>query len=214
MPHQVSPRLSTLSGELADDMAGEDKAGDGGDEGDAARCDFSGGRVAGGRGLDGGSRRLFRIDDGEPVNAARLEQLAHHFAERADRGPEEIVHLKPRRVEFVPGAHAADDRRAAAVRLYGKFNLRGDGVDRIDNETVTRQIEIRRVLGKIKTAARVNFRAGVDIADAGGHDIDLRLADRAVEGGELAVDVGDGDDVGIDQQQMTHARACKRLDAV
>ncbi|MCY1408620.1 hypothetical protein D9M71_239440 [compost metagenome] len=51
----------------------------------------------------------------------------------------------------------------------------------------------------------------IDRADALGHDLDLGLADRAVEGMDLPVGVGHADVVEVEQGYLAHPAARQRL---
>ena len=52
-----------------------------------------------------------------------------------------------------------------------------------------------------------------DICDHGGHDVDLALTNRTLEGNGLTVDVGGRDHILVDDEEGTHTSARERLNA-
>ena len=58
---------------------------------------------------------------------------------------------------------------------------------------------------------RYDIHVWIDVANALRHDVRLQPADRAVQGVDLAVDVGKLHGVAIDERNMSNRRSCKRF---
>ena len=105
-------------------------------------------------------------------------------------------------MEFLRPAHGADEGKAALLGERGDGELRGDGVDGVDDvvEASARRgeagvDELFEVLGEHEGVARDDAAGGVDVAHHRGHDVDLACAHGALEGDGLAIDVRGRDDV-------------------
>ncbi len=109
------------------------------------------------------------------------------------------------RVEFRGRPHAGDDRNIPLTAGADQVQFAGDMVDGVDHVVVTVAQQKVAVLGGIEVLVRDDLSLRVDQAHPLRHDHGLGLADGAVHGVELPVDVGEADLVEIDDDQPPDA---------
>ena len=167
--------------------------------------------AANGHIFDGRQRGLFGIDDLQRLDAAFFELVAHDARKRTDGGLVDIRHLKGGGVHLVPGAHAANDGRAAALRLLDELELAGHGVDRVDDVIVLGKVELLRGLRCVKGLIRVDHGLRCDLKDALFGNVHLVLSHGLARGEYLAVQIRQADPVVIDEVERADAAARERL---
>ena len=91
-----------------------------------------------------GARRLFRrINDLQVFDATPPAFLAHDLGQRAHGGLIDIRYTKSRGIQFVSGAHGADDRNFQQVRLLDDSKFPFHRVYGIHDIVVLREIDLR-----------------------------------------------------------------------
>ena len=114
----------------------------------------------------------------------------HDLRERTNRGFINIGHLKSGRIQFVSGAHRADDRRVGFFRLFHQKQLSRHGVDCVDHVVILGKIKFLRGIRHVECLVGVDNRMWVDGFDAFLSDINLVFSDGGGGCDDLAVDVG------------------------
>ena len=124
-------------------------------------------------------------------------------------------------MELVGPAHGANQTNALVLSIFGNGELGRDGVDGVDDvvELATRLLQNAReklvdVVAQQVFGALDNGGGGIDIANHGFHHVHLALADGAVKGDGLAIDIAGRDDVLVQNDEMTDAAAGECLAAV
>ena len=124
-------------------------------------------------------------------------------------------------MELVGPAHGANQTNVVVLSIFGNGELGRDGVDGVDDvvELVARLLQNAReelvdVVAQQVFGAFDNGGGGIDVVDHGFHNIDLALADGAVKGDSLAIDIAGRDDVLVQNDEMTNAAAGERLAAI
>ena len=80
-----------------------------------------------------------------------------------------------------------------------------EGIDGIDHEVVVCRVKQRLCfLVADEAVANLYLQVGVDVSQPCRHHLCLGLAQRGVQRGELAVEVAEADDIGIDQRHPPH----------
>ena len=126
-----------------------------------------------------------------------VQALAQHVRERTVVRPGDVLDPYPRRVGFRSGPHRADDRNVPLETRPDQARLGREGVDRVD-DVVEPFVEQRLglLVADVSSYDRQS-QSRVDVQQPSGHDLGFRLADRAVQGRQLAVDVRFGHRIGI-----------------
>lgn len=110
------------------------------------------------------------------------------------RGQTEVLLIsvtsKAVRIQFVSGAHRADDRRVGFFRLFHQNQLSRHGVDCVDHVVILGKIKFLRGIRHVECLVGVDNRMWVDGFDAFLSDINLVLSDGGGGCDDLAVDVG------------------------
>ena len=124
-------------------------------------------------------------------------------------------------MELVGPAHGANQTNVVVLSIFGNGELGRDGVDGVDDvvELATRLLQNAReklvdVVAQQVFGALDNGGGGIDIANHGFHHVHLALADGAVKGDGLAIDIAGRDDVLVQNDEMTDAAAGECLAAV
>lgn len=123
-------------------------------------------------------------------------------------------------MEFVGPAHGANQTDVMVLSIFGNGELGRDGVDGVDDvvELAARLLqnareEIIDVVAQQIFSSLDDGGGGIDIVDHGFHNIDLSLADGAVKGDGLAIDIAGRDGVLVQNHKMPDAAAGKCLAA-
>ena len=120
-------------------------------------------------------------------------------------------------MQLVGAAHTGDERHPRAVGVLGDRQFCGNGVDGVDEHVDFPQVAVEQrchVVGAQEHVERLHLAVGVDVVHHVAHHFVLFAPERAVERDGLTVDVGQPDDVVVDDDQMPHAAARQRLHAV
>ena len=124
-------------------------------------------------------------------------------------------------MELVGPAHGANQTNVVVLSIFGNGELGRDGVDDVDDvvELAVRLLQNAReelvdVVAQQVFGAFDNGGGGIDIADHGIHHVHFALADGAVKGDGLAIDIAGRDDVLVQNDEMTDAAAGECLAAV
>jgi len=158
--------------------------------------------------------RLLGIDDFQRGDAPLAQFASHYPRHRADGRVVDIRDFEGRRVKLVGSAHGADDGHAQRGRPAGELELRRHRVHRVHNVVVRRQVYLASHFREIEQLTRSDSRLWVYFQKALSHHGDLVAADRPVRRYYLAVDVGDVDDVSVEQVYRADPAAAERLGAV
>lgn len=118
--------------------------------------------------------------------------------------------------------HGADEFKASRLRESGEGELGGhrvDGIDHVVNMPIclckADVVEVFEVLRKDESVMGKDAAGRADICDHGGHDVDLALTNRTLEGNGLTVDVGGRDHILVDDEEVPtppRASASTQLD--
>lgn len=115
-------------------------------------------------------------------------------------------------MELVGPAHGANQTNVVVLSIFGNGELGRDGVDGVDDvvELAVRLLQNAReelvdVVAQQVFGAFDNGGGGIDIADHGIHHVHFALADGAVKGDGLAIDIAGRDDVLVQNDEMTDA---------
>ena len=107
------------------------------------------------------------------------------------------------------------------LSIFGNGELGRDGVDGVDDvvELAARLLKNARkelvdVVAQQVFGALDNGGGGIDITNHGFHHVHLALADGAMKGDGLAIDIAGRDDVLVQNDEMTNAAAGECLAAV
>ena len=128
-------------------------------------------------------------------------------------GVRKIDHTHARRVALPARAPDGHEWQPLRPAERGHCNLGYDLIARINHEVETGHPEqLPDIFLVHKLIDGPDLAGRVDLGNALGQRADLCLPKCRVERLDLAIHVGLGDMVQIDQGQMTHAAACERLD--
>ena len=124
-------------------------------------------------------------------------------------------------MELVGPAHGTNQTNAVVLSIFGNGELGRDGVDGVDDviELATRLLqnarkELADVIAQQVFGALDDGGGWIDIVDHRFHNIDLALADGAVKGDGLAIDIAGRDGVLVQNDEMTDAAAGECLAAI
>ena len=120
-------------------------------------------------------------------------------------------------MDLVRPTHAADQLERVVRRKFSQFELRRDRVDRIDHIVHIARILIKEALHLLLTQEAeylLDLRLGVDILDHRLHHIHLALAERGIERDGLAIDIALLHHIAVEDRQLAHTPARKRLDTI
>ena len=151
-------------------------------------------------GVDGGDAHGVALAGSPPVGAA--EFFADEAEEHVAGGGAEIAGADERGVAATTGAADGEDIEAQLAGLCDDQGLGRHAVNGVDYEGVAGVNELIGIDRREECMMEGDAAGGIDAADALGEDVDLRAAKFAIEGGELAVGVGDTDIVQIDEGKM------------
>lgn len=158
---------------------------------------------------------LGRIDRLDPAaDAAPAQFLAHDARQAACAGREEVADNNAGRIDLVRRPHRGNDRDSLLLAALQEIELGGDVVDAVEDVIVAALQQFAGVFLRIKLLDRFDRDGRIDRPAALGHDHGLALANGAIEGMQLAVDVGQADGVEIDQGQPADAGAGQSLDSI
>ena len=115
-------------------------------------------------------------------------------------------------MEFVGPAHGANQTDVVVLSIFGNGELGRDGVDGVDDvvKFAVRLLQNAReklvdVVAQQVFGTLDDGSGWIDVVDHGFHNIDLALADGAVKGDGLAIDIAGRDDVLVQNDEMTDA---------
>ena len=148
------------------------------------------------------------------LHAPAAQLLAHNAGQGADGGLAEVGDLQPGGVQLVAGAQGADDGGPSGPALQDQIQLPGDSVDAVHHVVVGFEIELIPGLREVKGLVGVDLNIRVDVPDPGRGGLDLGLTQGAVQGEDLAVEIGAGHPVVVDEVQSPHAGPGQGLDDV
>ena len=114
-------------------------------------------------------------------------------------------------MQLVAGAQGRQNGDAPLPRLSDQIQLAAHQVDGIHDVVVPGGEKVLPVSGVVDTHDGVHHRVGTDIPAAGGGGLRLGKAHSGVKSVELAVDVGDGHGVAVDEGQLPHTGAAQGL---
>ena len=124
-------------------------------------------------------------------------------------------------MELVGPAHGTNQTNAVVLSIFGNGELGRDGVDGVDDvvELAARLLqnareEIIDVVAQQVFGTLDDGGGRIDIVDHGFHHVNLALADGAMKGDGLAIDIAGRDDVLVQNYKMTNAAAGECLAAV
>ena len=124
-------------------------------------------------------------------------------------------------MELVGPAHGANQTNVVVLSIFGNGELGRDGVDGVDDvvELAVRLLqnareEIIDVVAQQVFSSLDDGGGGIDIANHSFHHVHLALADGAVKGDGLAIDIAWRDDVLVQNDEMSNAAAGKCLAAI
>ena len=157
----------------------------------------------------------------QALDSAFLAFFAHNAAHRVTHRIEDVGKAEALGMELVGPAHGANQTNAVVLSVFGNGELGRDGVDGVDDvvELAVRLLqnareEIIDVVAQQVFGALDDGGGGIDVVDHGLHHVNLALADGAVKGDGLAIDIAGRDDVLIQNDEMTNAAAGECLAAI
>ena len=136
--------------------------------------------------------------------------MTHNARQRIDRRFINIRNAEGSRVQFVARAHGTDNRRTRFVCLHDQFQLAGNGVNRIHDIIVLRKIKLMRGIRHIKRLICIDLDILIDVVQTLRRHIHLVFSNRAAQGNNLTVDIGQTNLVIVNQVNGadTAARQC------
>ena len=167
------------------------------------------------------NRFLAAKQHAKALDATLFALFAHDAAHRVAHGVKNVGKTQAFGVELVGPAHGANQMNVVVLSIFGNGELGRDGVDGVDDvvELAVRLLqntceELIDVVAQQVFGTFDDSGGGVDVVDHGFHYIHFALADGAVKGDSLAVDVAGRDDVLVQDHKMTDAATGKCLAAV
>lgn len=173
------------------------------------------GQVAGGAGEPQRLRGIYRLDPEGALGIAREAVLgaqapAHLGEQGVLFGTRKVVHPDAPRVRLASrtaGHHKTDAAFAAGEH---DRHLGANVIDRIDHHVEIAQ-ELNGIFGRDELLHRIDPGKRVDGADALGHGEHLGLSEGRLDRVDLAVEVGLGHVIEIDQGDVPHSAARERF---
>ena len=157
----------------------------------------------------------------QTLDSALLAFFAHDAAHGVTYRIENVGKAEALGMELVGSAHGANQTNAVVLSIFGNGELGRDGVDGVDDvvELAVRLLQNARekfvdIVAQQVFGALDDGSGWIDVVDHGFHNIDLALADGALKGDGLAIDIAGRDDVLIQNDEMTNATAGKCLAAI
>ena len=157
----------------------------------------------------------------QALDSALLAFFAHDAAHGVTYRIENVGKAEALGMELVGPAHGANQTNVVVLSIFGNGELGRDGVDGVDDvvELAVRLLqnareEIIDVVAQQVFGALDDGSGRVDVVNHSLHDVDFALADGAVKGDGLAIDIAGRDDVLIQNDEMTDAAAGECLAAV
>ncbi|CRD97861.1 Uncharacterised protein [Bordetella pertussis] len=123
----------------------------------------------------------------------------------------EVAGAQRQRVGLAAGAAAQQQRHAALARVQDHGDLGRRLVGAVDDRGIGTAQHLHHVIGRDEFVDTGHGAGRVDLADALRHGLDLGLPQRVRQRMDLAVDVGFGDMVQVDQGQGAHAATRQRF---
>ena len=169
---------------------------------------------------DGKQRLLVGINAGDVEAAFQVlretvvlaQQLAGLGEQGIMFGAAQVGDTNPRRIDLPAGATDCDHPDASAPAMGDQRGLDAETVDAVNDVVVVRVQQVREIIEGEKVLDCRDTTIGVDLSDARRHDLHLGHTERAGQGVQLAVDVGFGDVIEIDQREAADGRARQGLD--
>ena len=154
-------------------------------------------------------------------DAALLALFAHNAAHGIADRFENVGKAQALGMQLVAAAHGAHQANVVVLSIFGNGELGGDGVNGVDDvvELATCLLKNARkefvdVIAQQVFSTLDDGGGWIDIVDHGFHHVYLALADGAVKGDGLAIDIAWRDDVFIQNYEMANAAAGKCFTAV
>ena len=101
-----------------------------------------------------------------------------------------------------------------AQATAGNLHLGRDGVQAVNDIVIAGHVNLIGILGQVELLVGRHLACWIDVVHALGGNIHLGTADGAVQGKNLAVDVGHAHGVIIHQVKRAHTTARQRLDHI
>ena len=155
-----------------------DPADGGGDASSAGRGCL---QRCGGQGLLGGE------EDRVVIHAPVSQLLAHDTGQGTAAGLTDVGDAEFAGVQLVAGAKSRDGGDPALPGVHDEAELAAYQIDAVGNVAVVRVEEVELVLLGVELADGADVTVGVDVPDAVGHGLGLKLSQGGMEGAELAV---------------------------
>ena len=132
-----------------------------------------------------------------------LQFAAHDPCQRIHTGLVNIGYFKLRRVQLVTGTHAADNRDMSLICFHDEGDFSGHRIDSIDDIIVVLLEKLVRYIRHKKFFYRIDYSLGIDIQNPLLHHLRLLFANRLRCRMNLPVDIGQTDQIFIDENKMT-----------
>ena len=145
----------------------------------------------------------------------RAVELAQAIAQlrkqRVVRGLRQVGHIHQMRLPFAASGTDAHEQGLGLERPGGHCGLGADLVAGVDHRIHLLGQQRGPVVLVDEFIDAVHLAMRIDVRDAFTHGLDLGLPDSGVERMDLAVDVGFGHVIEIDQRERRHTTACQCL---
>ena len=135
----------------------------------------------------------------------------HGRQQRIPCGPGKIFHPQLQGIGAATGCAAGNDGLAVRHAPGNQRRLGRHGIDGVNDKIGVGRDQLLFLAGLYEFIDRMHGDVGRDVADALRHHLDLGRAQRAGERMNLAVDVGLGHVVQVDEGEAPHAAARQRL---
>ena len=145
------------------------------------------------------------------VDIPRPQFLAHDPRQGAAGGFGDVGDGQQLRLQFVAGAQGRQNGDAPLPRLPDQIQLAADQINGVHDVVVPVDEKGFPVGRVVQAHDGMHHRVGADVPAAGGGGLRLGKAHSGVKSVELAVDVGDGHGVAVDEGQLPHTGAAQGL---
>jgi len=159
-------------------------------------------------------RQFCGINDFQVVDSAKAEFFAYHLRQGADGCFVYIRDFERRGVEFISGAHAADDPDAGLFAPDDDLDFSRYGVDGVDDVIVDGKIDFARGLRREEYRKGVDNRGRVNVRDTVPCGVDLVSADGFMRRDNLPVQVCQADFIVVEKVQRPDAASCQGFDSI
>ena len=129
------------------------------------------------------------INDLDALNLSLFAFLAHNAGKGANRSLRNVGHLKLRRVQLVPRAHAANDFCSRFLGLQNQIDFCRHRVHRVNDVIIFCKVKLAARFWKVKAFVNVDLRVGVDVKDSLLHHVDFVFSDAGAGRDDLPVQV-------------------------